>query len=87
VEARVNLGAAFAQTKKYDQAIVELREAIKLQPQDADAQFLLGNLYLRTKDRKSALASYAELKSLDPVLAKRLYVEITNGRVLFVPEK
>jgi tetratricopeptide (TPR) repeat protein len=84
VEARINLGYAYSQTKRYPEAISEFRQAVRLKPQDFEAQFFLGSLYLLVKDRESALSQYHVVESLNPQLAHKLHDAIYRDRILTV---
>nr|MDP6924761.1 tetratricopeptide repeat protein [Candidatus Scalindua sp.] len=54
------------------------KHAISINPDDADAHLSLGIAYLSLNDRNSALEQYKILKSLDPVLANKLFRIISN---------
>jgi protein involved in temperature-dependent protein secretion len=67
-------------------AIVELETAVDLKPKDAELQFYLGRLYLLAKDRGRANDQYAKLKSLDAILAQKLYEFMAGGRTITVSD-
>ncbi len=77
-DAYNSLGLAFYYERLYDEAIFELRRAIKHNPNNSDAKFNLktirtrlehfqaGKLYSRMGDRKGAIAEYRKAIELDP---------------------
>jgi len=70
---RNNLGIAYGALGKYKEAAEEFQQAIRIDPDDADAYLSLGIAYLSLNDRGSALEQYKILKSLDSVLANKLF--------------
>lgn len=72
------LGLAYYYERSYDDAIFDLRRAIKLNPSNVDARFNLktirarlehfnaGKVYSRTGGRKEAIAAFRKAISLDP---------------------
>jgi tetratricopeptide (TPR) repeat protein len=52
-----------------DEAIARLRDALRIVPDSASAQFLLGNALTEKKDYSAATAAYAEAVLLDPEMA------------------
>lgn len=77
-DAHNSLGLAFYYERLYDEAIFELRRAIKHNPNNNDAKFNLktirtrlehfnaGKLYSRMGDRKGAIAEFRKAIELDP---------------------
>jgi len=77
-EAYSTLGLAYYYERLYDDAIFEMRKAIKINPTNADAKFNLktirgrlehfqaGKLFSRLGDRRRAVAEYREAIALDP---------------------
>ena len=57
---------------------MSFKQAIKINPDFADAHYNLGAAYLLLNDRGSALKQYKILKSLDPELAKKL-INLSNS--------
>jgi Flp pilus assembly protein TadD len=51
---------------KVDEAIVEYRISIKLNPDDADVHFNLGLAYLKKKQNKEAIGAYKKVVELSP---------------------
>lgn len=51
---------------KVDEAIVEYRISIKLNPADPDAHFNLGLAYLKKKQNKEAIGAYKKVVELSP---------------------
>ena len=70
---RNNLGIAYGALGKYKEATEAFQQAIRIDPDDADAYLSLGIAYLSLNDRGSALEQYKILKSLDSVLANKLF--------------
>ena len=70
---RNNLGIAYGALGKYKEAAEAFQQAIRIDPDDADAYLSLGIAYLSLNDRGSALEQYKILKSLDSVLANKLF--------------
>ena len=76
--AHNNLGLVYIISGKWvasKEAIESFKQAIRINPDFADAHFNLGLAYVLSNDRASALEQYEILKSLDP------YPEMAN--VLF----
>ena len=63
-----------------ERKIEELKQAIRINPDFADAHFNLGLAYVLSNDRASALEQYEILKSLDPdpEMANVLFNEINK---------
>jgi len=80
------------QTVDLDNQDVELAEAgkfteaVKMHPQNAETQFILGQIYLLNGDRPSARIQCEKVASLDSQLAKQLYAAI-YGNLLVVAKK
>ena len=70
---RNNLGIAYGALGRYKEAAEAFQQAIRIDPDDADAYLSLGIAYLSLNDRGSALEQYKILKSLDSVLANKLF--------------
>ncbi len=56
-----------------EREIEELKQAIRINPDDADAHFDLGVAYHFSNDRGSAMEQYKILKTLDPERANKLF--------------
>lgn len=77
-EAYATLGLAYYYERLYDDAIFDMRKAIKINPNNADAKFNLktirsrlehfqaGKLFSRLGDRRRAVAEYRKAIDLDP---------------------
>jgi tetratricopeptide (TPR) repeat protein len=74
--AHNNLGVAYFDSGKHEEAIESYKHAIRIDPDDADAHYNLGDAYLLLKDRSSALEQYKILKNLDSEKAKELFDRI-----------
>ncbi len=55
------------------EAIASYKQAIRINPDNADAHICLGLAYILLNDGGSALDQYKILKSLDPELANKLF--------------
>ncbi len=71
--------------KKFDTAIVEIKEATRLDPQDEEVQYFLGNLYLANKNRDAAVAQQMKIYTLNPELGRRLFQNIYRNKILIAP--
>ena len=72
-------GFAYRKLGRHHEAIGAFKQAVRANPDDADAHYLLGLSYLPVQglgDKKSALAQYRILKDLDKDLAERLFKRI-----------
>lgn len=67
-----SLGVAYHNAGRYNDAIKQLKEAVKFNPKLAEANYGLGLAYLAKNDTKSAQGRLALLRSLDSELAKKL---------------
>ena len=74
--AHFNLGNAYYNTGKYQEAIESYKQVIRIDPDYAVAHFNLGLAYHLLEDRSSALGQYVILKELDIELANELFDEI-----------
>ena len=59
-----------------EDAIESFKQAIRIDPDDADAHYNLGIAYLGLNDRGSAMEQYKILKKLDTEKANDLFNEI-----------
>ncbi len=59
-----------------EEAIEACKQAIRINPDNAEAHFALGAAYAFLNDRVSALEQYKILKSLDPKRANKLFNRI-----------
>ncbi|MEP6903502.1 MAG: hypothetical protein ABJA66_17400, partial [Actinomycetota bacterium] len=85
-ETYIQSGYALSRLKKYDEAIKQIEKVVVLQPQDSEAQFFLGQLYILNRDRQSALVQYRKLALLDSDSANKLYAVI-YGNLLVTANK
>jgi Flp pilus assembly protein TadD len=77
-EAYYNLGRVFNDQDRWPEAIDAYKQAIKIMPDLAVAHNNLGYAYLAIGDKKSALAEYNILKSLNPESANNLLKQINK---------
>ena len=61
-----------------DEVITNLKSAIKLNPNFAEARFGLGMAYSAIGDKQAALKEYRAIKKLDPKLAQQLLSNINQ---------
>jgi tetratricopeptide (TPR) repeat protein len=80
-----SLGRSYLSLGRYQEAINELNEAVKVNPKLAKAYFQLGIAYLRFRDRSSAQRQQRTLISLDPALAKQLADALSNRNIQDFP--
>ena len=64
-----------------------MEKAIALTPQDTEAQFFLGQLYLLNRNKDSALAQYRKVALLNTDLANKLYAVIYGNLLVTAGEK
>lgn len=65
-EAHYELGVAYIELKRYDEAVAQLTEAIRIDPRSADAHLKLGHVYSRLNSHQKALEAFAEAARLNP---------------------
>ena len=76
--AYYNLGLACGNLHRWSEAMDALKQAVKIKPDLAEGYYNLGYVYLVTGDKKSALAEYNILKSLNPQSADDLFKQINK---------
>jgi superkiller protein 3 len=80
--AHNNLGVAYLTMGKNKEGLVAFKRAATLRPESGQIHLNLARAYLHLSDRDSALAEYGVLKTLDSALAKVIYAEIFQTRIL-----
>lgn len=70
--AYLHLALSYTEAGRNQEAIEALKNAIRIEPNHAEAHYALGLAYLTVGDRGSALAEHKRLKELDPHLADEL---------------
>ena len=77
-EARYGLGVCYVKMHRNAAAEEELKEAVRLAPEYAEAHHILGLHYINSGNREGALAQYRTLSDLDEKLAEELNGFIRN---------
>jgi tetratricopeptide (TPR) repeat protein len=85
-DAHTNLGTVQRELGQHELALQSFRRAIQLDPDHATACFNLGVIYLELNNKSAALAQYAQLKSRDAKLVRRLYEGIYSNKVVNVSQ-
>src|SRR5689334_10052401 len=87
VEGRILLGTALLELGRYDEVLAEMRVAIDLAGESAQAHLLKGEAFLRKGDLKQAEASLLEARKLDPHNDRiaQLIAEVRRGGLKKVP--
>ncbi len=67
------LGLSYVKSGKHLEAVNAFKQAIRIEPDYADAHYNLGILYLITDNKGSALEEYKILKDLDKEKANELF--------------
>ena len=62
----MNMGNVYESMKENDLAIQTMRKAIELKPENPNAHFNLGVIYLKNNDLKNARIQFARVIDLDP---------------------
>ena len=75
-------GSELVKQQKWQDAITELKEAVRLNPKHAKAHMALCMAYVGAMDFESARRHFVILKELDPVLAKRLEDSVAGAMIL-----
>jgi tetratricopeptide (TPR) repeat protein len=64
--AYFNLGEAYCQLSKWEQALLPIRKAIWLEPYFSSSYILLGKIYFQKKDLSSSVTVLKQAIQLDP---------------------
>src|SRR5258708_1554375 len=62
----LNKATAYLEQSKYPEAIIELRQALQIDPRRGDIRLKLGDTYARTRDGNNALREYTRAADLLP---------------------
>jgi tetratricopeptide (TPR) repeat protein len=65
-KAHLTKGAEFVDKKDYSRAILEFRNAVRLNPNDADSYYQLGVAHAGAKDVRMALAAFKKATEINP---------------------
>ena len=77
-EAYYNLGIAYYDLGRYQDAIDAYKQAVRIKPDDDEAHCNLGRAYLAIGDKNSALAELNILKSLNSKFANKFLNQINK---------
>jgi len=78
--AHLDLGVIYSDQKRYQAATAQLKQAIALDPERADAHYRLARVYRETGDMKLAEAQLALVKKLHEKTNEDLIVKISGQR-------
>ena len=78
------MGIAYYKLNENKKAEESLQKAIELRADNAEARLILGYVFLRKKDTKSALEQYRWLIFNKPDLGKKLFNAIYSDKILDV---
>lgn len=73
----LKIGVQYFEEKEMDEALTELRKAVELDPEFAEARFNLGGLYHALKAYSLAIKEYQEVLRLDPAYP-RIHTSFAN---------
>lgn len=65
-KAFIGMGVSLAMEERYDEAVWQLRKALKLEPANAEARFHLANVFFDSDEPEKALLEYRESIRRDP---------------------
>jgi tetratricopeptide (TPR) repeat protein len=82
--AHVAKGRAFIAKRDFSRAILEFRNAVKLNPDDADAYYDLGTAFAGAQDVNSALAAYKKATEVNP---KHLQAQLKLAQLLVLSDE
>jgi len=83
--AQNELGVIAFKLRRYADAVKSMREAVRLDPDNAKFRFNLGIAQMANHDRAGAISEYSMLKTTDPTLADQLYRAMFAGKVVQAP--
>jgi Flp pilus assembly protein TadD len=86
-EAYNQLGVVLFETRRYDKALVALKQAVELAPNLDEPRFNLALAELANRNKTAALEHYGVLKRSNAALAEQLHAVIYRNRVLTVEGK
>jgi len=75
------LGMAYLELNCWQNAIEAFEQALRIQPNDADAHFGLGQVFLACQDIEAAWQEYRILKDLNNLVAMQLLELICTNKV------
>jgi TonB family protein len=72
------LGMVYSATGRNEDAIASIKKGLAIWPEDVQAHYKLGQIYVEVGDKKAAMAEYAALKRLNSDMADKLLKEINQ---------
>jgi len=79
VRINANIALVFYFGRQYDQAIIQARRALELEPNDSATHDRLGDIYLQKGMTKEALAEFHLVSNSDSPVARLVYVYSAEG--------
>lgn len=73
-----HLGVAYFDARRFSEAIKEFKQVVAMNPANAEAYYALAAAYLSAGDRRAAQDAHKILTSLDPAMAKKLAIALTE---------
>ena len=83
-EKHLKRARQYIEKKEYKAAVIELRNVVKLDPENDAAYRELGETYLKLKQVKEAFQSYAHAVSINP---NNLSAQLKMGRIFLLAKK
>jgi tetratricopeptide (TPR) repeat protein len=78
--AHLDLGVIYSDQKRYQEAVSQLKQAIALDPERADAHYRLARVYRESGDPTQAAAQLEIVKQLHEKTNEDLIVKISGPR-------
>jgi tetratricopeptide (TPR) repeat protein len=77
-DAFYGLGNAYYRARKNQEALTALKQAVKLNPDNAQAHYSIGLVFASLNDKDGVTRAFAALKRLDPKLAEQFFNAINK---------
>ncbi len=82
-----HLGFALFEIKRYNEAVIELKKCIRLNPDDVDVYFNLGNIYEKLNEYINAAEAYEKYLSLIPDSDKKQEIKNKIDSLKVMPDE